>query len=56
MKGFECKKCGGELRYEQVCGMRIVHEGPGETYYYSTYCPVCKEYGSEEKTYDGAQD
>jgi hypothetical protein len=48
MKGYQCHKCGAELHYEQICGMRILREIEGRKCY-SAYCPVCKEYFTEEK-------
>ena len=44
MKGYECKKCGCELEYEQVHGMRIKREDSEGQQWYSAYCPKCKEY------------
>ena len=43
MKGYVCDKCGTELLYEQIHGVRLKKEVNGE-FYYSAYCPTCKEY------------
>ena len=43
MKGYTCDKCGTELWYRQICGMRVKEEIDGE-YYYFAYCPTCDEY------------
>lgn len=48
MKGYECKKCGMELQYEQLPGgIRVKREKDGKLYY-SVYCPKCKEYFESE--------
>lgn len=48
MKGYECKKCGTELHYEQVpSGIRVKHERDGK-FLFSVYCPKCKEYYESE--------
>lgn len=44
MKGYECKKCGTELEYEQIQGMRIKKVNNKSEWVYSVYCPKCKKY------------
>ena len=54
IKGYECEKCGTELHYEQIDndflkGVRLKRQRDDGTYYYSVYCPKCKEYFEVEK-------
>ncbi len=48
MKGYKCKKCKEELHYEQIEGMRLKKEKDDGSFYYSVYCPKCKEYFESE--------
>lgn len=53
MKGYECEKCGEELHYEQIGGflkgLRLKRERDDGSFYYSVFCPKCKEYFESDK-------
>lgn len=44
MKGYTCDKCGAELHYEQINGIRTKRIDKNGKYYFNVYCPICNEY------------
>jgi hypothetical protein len=44
MKGYIHTKCKTELKFEQICGIRMVRENDEGEKVVNAYCSTCKEY------------